>query len=397
MTFSLNRLWLSGFMLAATTVFAFKCWLAFTTNGAADITVWKDFLFHVKQCGVCVYQTGGMMQYPGGTRLNPFNHPPFIIHFLRFVDLVCSLTGLRFETALRVITSSVDLGSAIVVYQLMKRDGVFQPWLFLLYILAPATIIISGYHGNTDTLMIFFVLLAALLIHRPVLAGSVFGIALSIKAVPIIFIPVFLLYLNRSRRWFVATAISIVLVLSLPFIFQTPIIVLRAVLGYGGFPGRWGWTQALFATIGPGDLFRLIARLGAYLLLGVVAILAIRMNRIAKPPIYFQLGFTAFFFLAFTPAWGTNYLPWLDPFPVILGFGPSLLYYISSGALLSYLYFIRDDESTRLMGICWITILIVTWAFIRKLKDLEKTKLQAMGESTKLMTPASKRSPESLS
>lgn len=372
MTKAVNRVWVIAFIITAAGVFVLKLWMAFKTAGAPDITVWKDFLVHVKECGVCVYETGGLMQYPGGNRLNPFNHPPFIIHFLRIVDFVSMITGLQFETAFRLITSLVDAGSAVVLYKLLQRDKLLRPASFLLYLLAPATIIISGYHGNTDTVMLFFVLLTALLIDRPRAAGVAFGMALSIKIVPIIFAPVLLLYITRNRRWFIATAVATFLLASVPFLFESPIVVAREVLGYRGFSGRWGWTLALFAFTGPGDVFRLITRIAAYVLLGVIAYFAVRMNRGTKPPLSFQLGFTAFLFLAFTPAWGTNYMPWLDPFAVVLGFGPALLYYLVSGSLLGFLYFIKDDESTRLMGICWIVVLLVWWLFIQRLKRYEK-------------------------
>jgi hypothetical protein len=142
-------------------------------------------------------------------------------------------------------------------------------------------------------------------------------------------------------------------------------------LGYRGFSGRWGWTLALFGTLGSGDLFLLITRIATYLLLAVLIYYAVRMNRRAKPPVYFQLAFTVFLFMVFTPAWGTNYMPWLDPFAVVLGFAPALLYYVASGSLLGYLYFIKDDESTRLMGLCWIAVILVWFFFIQRLKKYE--------------------------
>ena len=371
MTAVRDRVWMAIFISTATGVFLLKAWMAFKTAGAPDITVWKDFLLHVKQCGLCVYETGGVMQHARGTRLNPFNHPPFIIHFLRFVDFVSTIGGLRFETAFRLITSIVDLGSAVVVYKLLRKEQLFRPASFLLYLLAPASIIISGYHGNTDTVMIFFVLLTALLIERPIAAGVALGMALSIKIVPIMFIPVFLFYLTKNRRWFIAAAAATFLIASVPFLFESPLLITREVLGYRGISGRWGWSQALFATLGPGEAFLLATRIASYLLLGVITYYAIRMNRGAKPPIYFQLAFTAFLFMVFTPAWGTNYMPWLDPFAVVLGFAPSLLYYFASGSLLGYLYFIKDDESTRLVGLCWIAVIIVWWLFIQRLKKYE--------------------------
>jgi hypothetical protein len=185
------------------------------------------------------------------------------------------------------------------------------------------------------------------------------------------FIPVFLFYLPKNRRWFIAAAAATFLIASVPFLFESPLLITREVLGYRGISGRWGWSQALFATLGPGEAFLLVTRIATYLLLGVITYYAIRMNRGAKPPIYFQLAFTAFLFMVFTPAWGTNYMPWLDPFAVVLGFAPSLLYYFASGSLLGYLYFIKDDESTRLVGLCWIAVILVWWLFIQRLKKYE--------------------------
>ena len=366
-----ERVWMGIFISTAAGVFLLKAWMAFKTAGAPDITVWRDFLSHIKQCGVCVYETGGVMQHARGTRLNPFNHPPFIIHFLRLIDLVSTAIGIRFETAFRLATAIVDVGSAVVVYKLLRKEQLFRPASFLLYLLAPATIIISGYHGNTDTVMIFFVLLTALLIERPIAAGVALGMALSIKIVPIRFIPVFLFYLTKNRRWFIAAAAATFLIASVPFLFESPLLITREVLGYRGISGRWGWSQALFATMGPGEVFLLATRIATYLLLGAITYYAVRMNRGAKPPISFQLGFIAFLFLAFTPAWGTNYMPWFDPFAVVLGFAPALLYYLASGSLLGYLYFIKDDETTRLVGLCWIAVIIVLWLFIQRLKKYE--------------------------
>src|SRR5215213_4447996 len=134
------RPWTIAFVAAVIAVLALKLTLAFTTGGAPDISVWKDFVAHINECGVCVYKTGGMMQYPGGSRLNPFNHPPFIIHFLRLIDFISSRTGLAFEIVFRSVTSLVDIASIGVMYRILRGEETFKGVTFLLYILAPATI-----------------------------------------------------------------------------------------------------------------------------------------------------------------------------------------------------------------------------------------------------------------
>jgi hypothetical protein len=350
-------------------VFILKVWLAFSTEGEPDISAWRDFLAHIRDCGVCVYETGGLMLEPRGPRITPFNHPPFMIHYLRTIGWLSSVSHVEFAAVFRVVTSCVDLGSAFLVYKLLHRTQVFTPIRYVLYLLAPVTIIISGYHGNTDTVMIFFVLLAAFLIEKPVFAGLAFGLAISIKVVPIIFIAAFIFYLpSRDRLKFLGAAAAIACVFSLPFIVQDPETIVRQVLGYGSFPGRWGWTRALFAQIGPSNVFWLVARLSAYLLLAYIWYLSFKMGQ-KRVPLFKQLGVISFVLIAFTPSWGTNYMSWLDPFPGIAGALPAVAYYATSGAFISKLYFVNPDESTRLSGICWLAVLLITLVFLRQLRE----------------------------
>src|SRR5262245_42090779 len=126
-----HKVWKITFVVVALGVLALKLFLAFSTGGAADISVWKDFVVHINECGVCVYQTGGLMQFPGGSRVNPFNHPPFIIHVLRLINFISLQTGLAFETVFRSFTSLIDVGSAIVVYQIFRRERIFSAPAFL--------------------------------------------------------------------------------------------------------------------------------------------------------------------------------------------------------------------------------------------------------------------------
>jgi hypothetical protein len=67
-------------------------------------------------------------------------------------------------------------------------------------------------------------------------------------------------------------------------------------------------------------------------------------------------------------------MPWLDPFAVAVGFAPALLYYIASGSLLGYLYFIEEDVSTRLMGLCWMAVILVWYFLIQRLKKYETSR-----------------------
>lgn len=310
------------------------------------------------------------MTYAGGQRVNPFNHPPFMIHYLRALGFISEKTGLSFPFVFRFVTSLVDLGYVAVVYQLLKRTPTFNPASLLLFIFAPATLIVSGYHGNTDTLMVFFLLLSALaLTTGPVwLGGIIFGIALNIKIIPIVFAPCIFFYLPTFRKrveFFVASGV-ILTIASLPYIAHDPVLIGREVLGYRGFAGRWGWTRAVYGMSEGQGIYSFAVKVGTYLLVGFITYRSYIMNLRRKHSLFLQLGTIAFIFLSFTTGWGTNYMAWLDPFVVLVSIPLALLYYVISGAMMVYLYFIHDDESTWLMPVTWIVVLFLTLIYLRR-------------------------------
>jgi hypothetical protein len=57
-----------------------KLVLAAVTIGTNDVATWRAFADHAMLCGRCAYQFPG----PYG---DPFNHPPFIIHFLKLIGM----------------------------------------------------------------------------------------------------------------------------------------------------------------------------------------------------------------------------------------------------------------------------------------------------------------------
>jgi len=366
--------WRVLFVAVAATVFLVKCYSAFVTVGSGDMPLWERFLASIREHGVIsTYYSGGLYVSPHGSYINPFNHPPFIAHFLRFVGGLADLTGLPFRFWFRFITAVADIGSALILYRLLRISDLFNPVAFLLYLLAPATLIISGYHGNTDTLMIFFLLLAIYATQTGRAAwicGLVFGMALNIKLVPIAVAPAFIFFLPdwKRRVEFIVMASLVFFIGSLPYIIQDPVVIYHKVFGYRSVAARWGITRFLagFAdTPWFVSFFNVFVRLGNYVLLAVFAAFAIQMNRrVPRLPLYVQVGTIMFLFMSFTLGYGHNYLPWLDPFAA-LALSTALLYYSASGTLLVLMYFINDDEKTRWMDVCWLAVLVCTLLLLR--------------------------------
>ena len=57
---------------------------------------------------------------------------------------------------------------------------------------------ISGFHGNTDSVMVMFLVIACLMTparQQPILCGLFLGLSWQVKIVPLLFIPVFALVL----------------------------------------------------------------------------------------------------------------------------------------------------------------------------------------------------------
>ena len=61
---------------------------------------------------------------------------------------------------------------------------------------------VSGFHGNTDPIMVLFLVLAAFAAvrHRPVRCGIFLALSCQIKIIPVLLVPVFLFFWNHRRQ-----------------------------------------------------------------------------------------------------------------------------------------------------------------------------------------------------
>jgi hypothetical protein len=220
-------------------------------------------------------------------------------------------------------------------------------WALILMAAAPASILISGFHGQNDSVMIFFLLLSTYLVEkgRTVSGGAAFGLSLCIKVAPVIAVPALVFYQFGRRKWigFLAAAGAVLLVAWSPFLFRDPQAVIRDVFGYKSGLGHWGlsyftYQLSLVSPVGA-SLCTLIEKFGSPVLLLAIAALSWWMNRSAsRPSLYSQIGLVFFLFLAATSGFGVQYLAWLVPFAIGLGAAPAALYCAASGVFLFLVY-----------------------------------------------------------
>jgi len=324
--------------LAAVTLAAAVCKLvlAARTYGSNDVYAYERFFGWSQYLGVDLYQAAW-----------DFNHPPSLLHFFRILGWVTNPAGPWFPFWLRVPAILADVGSVWIVLQILRArlNQASVRMALLMFAAAPALILISGFHGNTDSVMLVFLLLSVLLVEKRYtsLAGVAFGLSLCFKVVPVITLPVIYLYLadRRRRIAFLGVAGFTTLLAWSPYLLQSPATVLRHVFGYSSYYGHWGISYLALQLAGAvpqlAFLNNFLQRYGAYLLLASIPLLSVHLHR-AGAPLYAQVGLVFFYFLSLSTGFGVQYLAWIVPWTVGLGAIPTAIFYAASGAFLFLVY-----------------------------------------------------------
>jgi tetratricopeptide (TPR) repeat protein len=363
-----------------------KLLLALKTYGTNDVYVYEEFSVWTRYLGVSLY------------RLDPqFNHPPSMIYLLHLISWLAVRTRLPFSFWLRLPGILADAGNVWLVWKLLGKRvqdrSIF--WSLILFAGAPTLILISGFHGNTDSVVMFFVLLSIYLVDRDssaLAAGAVFGLAHCVKVFPVIVAPVILLNLPGIGRKvkFCAAAGAMLLAGWSPFLFQDPKAVIGQVFGYRSLYGHWGLTYlALQLPAGAAwadSLNAFLERWGTYLALGLVWLVSWRMNRAStRPQLFSQAGLVFLLFLAVSSGFGVQYLARLAPWVAELGWAPAVVFYAASGVFLFLVYnywaqglpwYLADAINVgdypayfaHAQLICWFSVLVAlgaSWSRIR--------------------------------
>lgn len=390
-------------VLVAFAAFLLKIAIALTTYGSTDVLIFETDVTKMRRDGgLALYRDGISTEWCGQIEQRacpPFNHPPFMIHVLEGWAFLADISGLPFRFWLRFTCAVADLGSlALLVRLLRRRLSEPQTGVALLWFAAsPIAILISGFHGNTDPILMFFVLLAIDLVEgqRPAwLAGIALGVATDIKILPVLLAPAALLSLPGTRRRleFCAGAGAAFLVGSVPFLFTAPELVVTRVFGYSSQFGSWG--LSLLALVlrentrlsWLGDLY---ARHGKILSVCLVVGASFWPRpRSRRSALFMQGGFLMFLFVSVIPGFGVQYLVWLVPWVVGLGFGATAAFHVAGTAFLfAYYstaagklpwYFANSLERFAWTGtvlglglVCWVVVCSIGFVYFRRLMGVD--------------------------
>jgi hypothetical protein len=326
-------------LAVALAVLLAKLYVAKVTFGTNDVRSWMNFAGAVKRVGpVRVYG------YPFPHDL--YNHPPLVGYFLMVLNYLARL-GMPLSFTLRSCSSLADVGSALLVYELVRRRRSERDALAsgILTAVSPILFIVSGFHGNTDPIFVMLLLLGLYALvdrNSAFVAGLVIAMSVSIKLVPVVVIPAMLSYAYRQgRAVFARFAFAL---LGLGGLIWAPAVILEwgpfrhNVLGYTGVTDRW-WGIPQFATwSGRPGTGTLIAAKGSLLIVatiaGAAALVAVR-----RPHLLVEIAALSMCgFLLMSPAIGTQYMVWALAPAYLISLGRATVFNLGGGALLFSIY-----------------------------------------------------------
>lgn len=311
---------------AALVAVVIKLFIALNTEGTNDVIFFHRFARDLTQHGL-------EWTYRNQSK---FNHPPLTSYFLRGIYSLGAIRAIQevdltFPFFLRLPGIIADFVVVLLMLALRKRWAL-PTWSLLLLALSPASIMVSGFHGNTDPVLVLFVVLAAYLSVRnqPASCGIILALSCGIKIVPALLLPAFFWFWysrQRTMRFLFPFTVTFIAISIQPLL-SFPLPFARNVLAYGSYWGLWGVTYWLRLTgwsqFGVIDhvnvpLAEDIVSNGLKIIIIAAALMiAWRRRNMDSRGLFGSIAYVWLVFFAFSPGVGPQYLVWLMPFLLVL-------------------------------------------------------------------------------
>jgi len=316
-----------------------------------------------------------------------FNHPPLTAYFLRGIFALteqqrCQDLGIHFPFLLRLPGILADLGVVLILLHLAKDRVRVPTWALALLAVSPASVMVSGFHGNTDAVLVLFLVCSVwmCLRNQPVAAGLFFALSCQIKIVPLLLLPGFIMFWwsqHKSRPFVIAGAVTTGVLWAEPLL-GFPVLFAKNVLGYGGYWGLWGITYLLrstglrqFSRVSFFDLEPAQVAIMSVLKVIIIASciwLAWRHRHARGQAFVEAIGYTWLIFFLFAPGVSPQYLIWATPFIMILSPRLHAAFLLASSVFLFAFYNITSgglpwkvalamDESKQ----HWVVWSLIPW------------------------------------
>lgn len=357
--------------------------LSAVSVGTDDIHYWFEFASLIRSDGI-------LALYEATDR---FNHPVLAGYGAAAFLVISDYTSIPFPFVFRLPAIAADLFLAAHVYSFVKNRGSERDarLITILLLFNPLTLLMSSFHGNTDSIYIALMTVSvlSLLRGRCFLSGLLLGASMNVKVIPLLVLPVLLSSLRTPHSFY--RLLSGLFLGCTPFgvayllLGPEPII---SVFGYSPSPMPWGFSlllplgAALLSGVNEANLESLLSAFNSFsrygISLGVVLIALLQLRR-EKQSLLPLAAAALSLFLLLSPGIGIQYLSVLVPLLLLWDLRSAMVYLFPASLAvclvfgrslqqlfpLEYIHQPWSPLETLLLLTVWVSVLVVFCSALR--------------------------------
>lgn len=318
-----------------------------------------------------------------------FNHPPLTAYYLRAIFYLQRLpwfqeNQISFPFLLRLPGIVADLVVVFLLVRIRKQESQFQvpAWVLVLFALSPLSIMVSGFHGNTDPVMVMLLAFSVYycLRNQPAFCGLFLALSSQVKIIPLLFLPIILCFWIQRRalfRFAIPFAAASATLWSEPLL-KFPLLFAKNVFSYSSYWGIWGISYLLRLTGRPefnrvsffdlGSVQNLVVTTCKFVIIAAVLLLAWRRRQMDGRGLWASVTYAWVIFFVFSPGVCTQYLIWLAPFVLFLS--PTFYcYLLASSSAFAFVFYDTISQglpwyvgiSTNYLNKLWTPWSLLPW------------------------------------
>lgn len=321
--------------------------LAAVSAGSDDIRAWHRFSTIIEERGLLALYLEDPL----------FNHPPLAGYLGASALFTARYLHLPFAFIFKLPSVVADCLTAFLLFRIWRRkaDERMAARVFALYGLTLCSILVTGYHGNTDSICTFLAFLAIFLLEEKrsdFWSGAALAAAINVKLIPLLLIPALLSqYRLRKNCLKFSAGLSVGILPFLPLAMAIGPTLYGNVLQYNSLFEWWGlpvFLKAFEKLSRPvsqplADWLSLAAEhyrhVGRYLIvfsIVAVCVLGSTRRRLGR---YDLATVSISFFLILAPGFGVQYVVYAVPFIFVQSTRWGALYASVAGVYIGLVYY----------------------------------------------------------
>lgn len=380
--------WVRFALAAAVIGIAIRVVLAATTLGTNDIVTWGVFVRMIRSAGMVRMYSMDTTWY--------WNHPPLAGYLAVTMDDLARLTALPFPFVFKMAPVITDAVVLALLWRFLSADSPRTAALGVaVFALSPDAILVSGFHGNIDPIVGAVILGSAFSLERGRhrWAGALLGLAINLKLIALVLVPILAGRSLRDRR--TKEALAGLAYGAIPFGLLLLAEWEGTIWHLAGYrPPFDNWGLGLLVRLANGTVSAVLAP-SAYrsarilamclIVIGVALISIVAVQRRGPSPVkLYALGLAMF--LLFVPGFGVQWTALIGPILVASSWGWGAAWGVVAGTFIGGVYMAfwvsAADQAfswfDRPLPLPWIGIGFVAWcvlgAFaVRSLLDLRES------------------------